>query len=293
MVHQLTADPVRLTAKPEPTQIALIKKRMQRATVQTVRDFIEDIGVGISWSGGIFKNDHLKNKNFIQASIVALDFDGEGALTPQQAIDRIQKYQITPSCWYPSFSDDPQGTRKFRLVFFLDRPIKDQNAYSTLMTLFFELYPEVDRLKDAARFCYGTNSEGVVLNPDEIPLDDLVTVLRTHAISKAPLHKNRHKTKGGKALQASFADCVYNNSINSKHSERKVMKQRYGRLKKNMKKNVDWDKLASRVKVFDQFLNGDERLRYSQLEGIATNLAWMKSGSRVYKDTLEKFNKKP
>ena len=277
MTHFLTADPKKLTRKPRSQDVWKVKKRMRKAQVETVHDFVEDISVGVSWSGATFKDDHLTNKNFIQTSIIGLDFDS--GLTPQNAIDRLQKYNITPSCWYPSFSDDPTGNRKFRLVFFLDKSIEDASVYSTLMELFFNLYPEVDRLQDAARFFYGTNAEGIVLNPDEIPLQDLYTALSSNTIKGARLRKNKHRTKGGKDLQELASSGQKN-------------KEWFKQLKDNKKcKMVDWDKLASRVQVFHDFMYRKKRLHYTQLEGIATNLAWMHSGKKLYRKRLTEFNK--
>ena len=38
-------------------------------------------------------------------------------------------------------------------------------------------------------------------------------------------------------------------------------------------------------------MNGSERLSYEQLLGLAQNLAWMKSGRKVYEERLKEFNK--
>lgn len=163
------------------------------------------------------------------------------------------------------------------------------------MSLFFEFYPEADRLSDAARFYYGTNSEGVVLNPDEIPISNLITALRVHAISGQKMQKNKHNTKGGIALQPyiqNHSQAVSTISIyNSKHDETTILQPWYKRLQENLKKNVDWSKLAERVRIFDEFMNGKQRLHYTQLEGIATNLAWMKGGATIYRQRLEQFNR--
>lgn len=48
MTHQLTADPVKLKGKPNKEQVGLIKRRMKRASVDSVRGFVESIGAGIS-----------------------------------------------------------------------------------------------------------------------------------------------------------------------------------------------------------------------------------------------------
>lgn len=56
--------------------------------------FLEKIGQGISFSPSKFDGAR-SNKNWVGQCIMALDFDG--GISPDQAIERINAYDITPS----------------------------------------------------------------------------------------------------------------------------------------------------------------------------------------------------
>lgn len=223
---------------------------------------------------------------------MALDFDG--GLSPQQAIERMQVYDLTPNAWYPTFGDSPKR-RKFRLIFFLDTLITEMDARNYLMDGLFAMYPEADEAcKNPAHFFYGTNKRGQVLNNKALPLDQFFSVIESDKIKGGGrLRKISPQNTGAAFLRKDgFSWASYSNTIGapSKATDQQKLKY-YEDLKRNKyNKEVDWDKVQSKVRIFFDFMNGEERLSYAQLLGLAQNMVWMKGGQKIYEQRLKEFN---
>ncbi len=238
-------------------------------------------------------NGTRSNANWIGQNILALDFDG--GITPEEAIKRMQAYEITPNAWYPTFSDTP-AKRKFRLLFVLDTFITDIEARSYLMDGLIAMYPEADKAcKNPAHIFYGTNKKGQVLNSKAISMDLFHTVLDSDKLKNGGRpRKINTKHPGVKFLRKDgFSRSSYSNTIEATSKTTHQLKEEYfdKLLRNKNSKAIDWDKLQSRVKIFYDFMNSEERLSYEQLVGLAQNLVWLKGGQQLYEERLEAFNK--
>ena len=208
-------------------------------------------------------------------SLFGLDFDS--GFTPEEAIQRMQAYEITPNAWYPTFSDTP-AKRKFRLLFVLDTFITDLEARNYLIDGLFAMYPEADKAcKNPAHIFYGTNKKGHVLNSKAISLDLLFTILESDRIKEGGRTRNlKPQTAGAKFIRGLGENCVsYSNTIgDTKKTSTQQSRDYYEILNQNKSsKNVDWEKLQSKVRLFYDFMNSESRLSYAQLVGLAQNLA--------------------
>lgn len=206
---------------------------------------------------------------------MALDFDG--GLSPDLAIERMQAYEITPNAWYPTFGDSPDK-RKFRLIFFLDTLITDIDARNYLMDGLFAMYPEADSAcKNPAHFFYGTDKSGQVLNPKALSLDLFLSVLESDKIKNGGRLRKIDAGKPGAAFlrKDGFSWASYINTIEA--PSKAIDQQKidyYEDLKRNkFNKEIDWNKLQTRVRLFFDFMHGEERLSYAQLLGLAQSLA--------------------
>jgi|GEM_PF-1678165 len=279
MVHEFSADPNKLTEKPHHSEVGLIKQRFVRASVETVEDFIEDVGRGVSWSGGVFENNHLTNSSFISQSIFALDFDEN--LRPQDAIQRLRKYSVQPSAYYHTFSHNEKEDKiKFRLVLFLDTVIRNKALRNWIQDGLLKLYPEADQsASDAARFYYGGDKQGFVLSEEEIPLNLLTSVLDSDKLkgggrmykigNNESYHDTGHELNRNSILSNNKATVLNNGKWipEEKEEYRQELKdQMYNRT-------INWEKLEERVNIFHDFMHREERLRYSELLGLAQNMA--------------------
>lgn len=145
--------------------------------------------------------------------MVALDFDG--GLTPDEAIERIQAYDITPNAWYPTFGDTPEK-RKFRFILFFDTLITNIVARNYFVEALHAMFPEADKAcENPAHFFYGTNKQGVVLNPKALPLDLLFSILEADKIKHGGRTRNiKAGSEGAKFLRNSGeTPYPYNNYI--------------------------------------------------------------------------------
>jgi hypothetical protein len=207
----------------------------------------------------------------------------------------MKAYDIVPSAFYPTYGDSPKK-RKFRLLFFLDTLITNRKARNHLMDLLLRFYPEADRAcRDEAHFFYGTNKTGEVLNPKAISLDLLLTVLDADAVKEGGrLRRLKIGSEGNRKLRALGKNWTfYTHNITEPKNATSIDEKEKAiqRLRDNYhNKTIDWDKLQDRVRIFYDFMNSDQRLKYDQLLGLAQNLAWMKGGKKIYEQRLEEFN---
>lgn len=291
MRYDLTAHFKTFAAKPTKQEAAKISRNLEPAYIESIPEFVEDMEQGVSWSPSLFDGSR-SNANWRGQIILALDFDG--GLTPEVAIERMQAYDITPSAWYPTFSDTTDH-RKFRLLFFLNTLIKELDARNCLMNGLFAMYPEADRAcKNPAHFFYGTNKQGEVLNEKAISLDPLFTVLESHKVKgDGRLRTIKPESRGASYFRKSgFSRSSYSNTIEATSKARNWdQEEYYGWLVRNKdSKEISWRKLESRVRIFHDFMHSQQRLSYAQLLGLAQNLAWMKGGQKIYEDRLRTFN---
>lgn len=206
----------------------------------------------------------------------------------------MQAYDLTPNAWYPTFGDSPEK-RKFRLIFFLDTLITDIDARNYLMDGLFAMYPEADSAcKSPAHYFYGSDKPGQVLNSKALPIDLLFSVLESDKIKEGGRLRNIDPQSAGAAFlrKDGFSRSLYSNTIGATPKAMNEQKLNYyEHLKRNKdSKEIDWDKLESRVRLFFDFMHSKERLSYAQLLGLAQSMVWMKGGSKIYQERLHEFN---
>jgi len=133
-----------------------ISKGNQGFRQQRVNE-IEDLAMIIThynYSMGTFRNGDRKNKSFISAEGIALDFDG--GLTLNEAKLRFASYKhiIAPT---RSHQKEKGGKiqDRFRVILFLDKPIRDEGVYRATVNELLRTNPEADQAcKEPARMFY-------------------------------------------------------------------------------------------------------------------------------------------
>lgn len=109
---------------------------------------------GYSWTPAVFRDNHRKKENFVQAQVVALDFDDNGAIDTlmQDALISTHAFFL-----HASPSHTPQAPRT-RVLFLLDAPVQDMTLYELLVEAMLDrlayLRPDVSA-KDASRQFHG------------------------------------------------------------------------------------------------------------------------------------------
>lgn len=284
--YTITLDPTPQDQKPSKKQMGIISNNLKLVTGLTIDEFVTYTSQPYSytWAGGIF-NGSLNNNNWFQQSVFALDFDN-GYIDLADTLYRLNKIDIFPQLWYNTFSDSPQ-LRKFRVVFFVDTPVKDEATRKFITTALLELFPEADRqCKNACRF-FLSGRQSYVLNKKPIQLKRLVDILSIELITKdggrtrkIPAEHITSSTESGK--KRAF---LYNSNRSSQISpdfNKKTTSLEGGEV-------IDFEVARQRVKIFDAFLSG-EWLYHDQLFGLATNLIYTRGGRKLMKETMEYYN---
>lgn len=121
---------------------------------------LADIAQVKNYSPGVFKDDHRRLANFIQAECIALDIDNDGKehFTIEQAKDLFTDYQhvIMPS----KSHRQPKGRGgkirdRFRVVLKLANPITDSRDFKATWFELKKFCPHIDdACKDSSRFFY-------------------------------------------------------------------------------------------------------------------------------------------
>lgn len=291
--HKFTTDNTIQRAKPTGRQVGVISRNLTKVQQpDSVEEFIKFTSeYGCTWTPAVFDGKR-NNKNWTSQSIFALDFDS--GIEPLKVLRRFRKYDVEPNAYYHTFGHTPNKT-KFRLVLFLDTLIKNRDLRDWIQKSLLMMFPESDQsTSDAARFFYGSDKRGIVLNEKEVPLNLLTSVL------------DSDKLKSGGRMRkiidnSSYHDTSMENRVSSINNSNKIDTENHWTLdeKKEYRQHlleqrnngsVSWDKLERRVQIFHEFMYSKKRLKYAQLLGLAQNLVWLKGGAKLYRKRLYEFN---
>ena len=126
--------------------------------VNSLSEFVK-YATTYNYSTGIFKDNYRNKANFVEAECIAIDVDNDGPqdnYTIEGAKDKFKNYKhiIMPS---KSHQKDKNGkvADRFRVILFLEQPIKSAKDFTATWTELLKFYPAADKAcKDASRFYY-------------------------------------------------------------------------------------------------------------------------------------------
>ncbi len=130
----------------------------------TLKELSKQIITGHAFTNS-YANTGVKDKDFISADIVCLDFDGN--ISIQEVLDILEKHNIIANIIYYTYSHGEKGER-FRVITALTETVTDKNEYKCIIKGYMSLFNEnVDNATVALvqRFL-GTN-KGLVRDVDE------------------------------------------------------------------------------------------------------------------------------
>lgn len=205
--------------------IRAIKNRVQYSKpIETNIDkLIEAIEAGKTFSPAIMKG--TKRTDFIEQQVFPIDIDNSNKNVPilqvQDAINICKKNNLPLAFYYPSFSHTEEKP-KYRLVFVLDKVIKDVNIRNTIMTNLYSLFPQADKsCINEDRLFYGTNKKATKIDVENpLKTDTILSLSQPKSESKS---SNESTTKNYdnelEKLKQDFDFCNYlverNNGIKS------------------------------------------------------------------------------
>ena len=145
--HFITVDDsIKRTSKPTTRrEISLIQQNLKtRKFINNIDELSHNIVEnGYTWSPAIYAENYRNNKNWIQQSLFVLDFDD--GITPEEVIKRLTEYNIKPNLLYATFSDSIE-LRKFRLILYIDKVIKEKATCKKIQKGLMLMFPECDKV---------------------------------------------------------------------------------------------------------------------------------------------------
>lgn len=138
----------------------------------------EELGEKIeesAWSPVVFKDNSRNNENFIEASVIGLDFDG--AAKVEEVIGRIRDLKLNYCVSYShNHRKEKHGTvaDRFRIVFPLEKTIKDRRIYEKTLKSALEIFPEADQqCNDSSRFFFNSVGGEYFNNGSNYPISSV------------------------------------------------------------------------------------------------------------------------
>lgn len=285
----LTVNPQRVTSKPGEEEKELITRNLTLVTGLTINEFSKYVSPPYSytWSGGIF-DGYRSNDTWIEQSEFALDFDN--TIKIEDLLPRCKQFGLVPQIWYKTFSFIPENLR-YRLVFFLDQPIKDKKLHEFIALSLLKLFPEADpSCKDKSRFYFG-GIESNIISTEPISTKQFIDALSINLISSDSNSLRKLPLDSEYFTSLSFAekrDLLYYIYRNVHFSANKNSTPPTS-IKGGAKTIIDFNEARKKVKILDEFLNG-RWCSHMELFGLATNLIHIKGGMKLMKETMNKFN---
>lgn len=152
--------------KPQKTEVKLISNRICNSIIElTIQELAEKLINGYTLLPCIMKDNKRNKKNFIESSLILLDFDNSQKINGEYikidnyiSYNEIQEHSFIKenACFiYRTFSNTDEINR-FRVVFKLQYPIKNKNQYEILVKKLLNVFPTADiSCKDVTRLFYG------------------------------------------------------------------------------------------------------------------------------------------
>lgn len=269
----VSIDKVGYNKKPENEEIGKISKRIakNKATVSNLKGLAEIISIkGHTWCPAVF-NCLRRIDDFESIQFIALDFDG--GVSFDEICNRAKKYMLPILFAYETFSS--VNMNKFRIVFVLENPITDVNAFKLVMAMFMKIFSECDpACKDVARMFFGGksliyyNSYESKVNADNLKMNFELYM------------KNEHGNKHYKDRLRTF----YKNINGESSPNPKSYKSGNGEkspIHKNHRSDILKD-LEKSCRLYYEFTSDNEWLYYKDLFGIATNLIHAEAGIKHF-----------
>lgn len=290
----ITIDPTSQFTKPpkDDNSIGKISNSISLVTGVTIDNFqsLTSRPKSYTWFGGLFDNN-LSNENWKEQSVFAIDFD-KGNILVEDALKRLHEKSIYPQLYYTTLSSSEE-LLKFRIVLFIDVPIKIEQHRKNIIDGLLRLFPEADKTcRNACRFFFG-GIDSFILHYEPISTQKLLDAMCIELI-----------TKDNDRPRGLYSGDTENCQLGEKRALPYNIYEKYRNsptgtsINKNQQttylvggQKVDINVARRNVRIFDEFLNGTW-LYHMELFGLATNLKYIKGGLKLMKNTMLKYNEK-
>jgi hypothetical protein len=289
-IFQITINPTPIKIKPkkDSSELGRIVNGINYLTGVTIYQFSQIVAAPFSypWYGGI-RNGNLTNENWTATSVFALDFD-KSDISVSEVIKICSNAEVPPQLWYTTLSHTPQKPR-YRVVWFVDTPVNNPMHHKIIYDGMLSLFPQADtKCKNLSRFFFGGN-QSTIINLKPTNTQKLLDICSINLISN---DKGRNRKIPENLLAFNFGEkrqLLYNSYRNYQISPDSLQNKNTTPIEGSELLFIDWEHARQKVKLLDNFLNGDW-LFHDQLFGLATNLLKLKGGRKLMRDTMLKYN---
>jgi hypothetical protein len=155
--------------------------------IETI-DFANDIYMGRAFAP--WHHGRRGIDNFQLAQHIGVDMDTEDERSSIDAIKRMEFVAVYGGLIYTTPNHTPEKPRA-RIVFFLDNPITDREAYKAAIAFVYSLFPDPDTsCVDCSRFFYGSRNCQIEWLDNVLPLDHLRSYYKRYGQAKIAAHQN-------------------------------------------------------------------------------------------------------
>lgn len=280
--YNYSLSPLVWTKKPPKREFGRITNSIN-STQSTIQEFADKISPPYSrcWAGGVF-DGNICNTNWVEQSIIGLDFD-TGEQTVEEVYSILEEYNIVPNLYYNTFSHTEEHPR-FRVIIFLDQPIKKKKTFNLLMDS-FDLILNIDKqCKDfSRRFLGGIKTK--ITNEKPLPLE-----IGIKFCNKIQLKNNIEKNSiiDTEDNSSGFTP-KFSEELSSYYSSNDFFEYNSNIIEDETR--IKWEKDLDNIKIFKEFLSGTW-MYHDQLFGLATNLKYISGGLKKMEDIMRIFNEK-
>ena len=211
--------------------------------------------------------------------MIGLDFDNG---VPFHIIQqKAEHYHLKMLFAYRTFSDTAEH-EKFRVVFVLQHKITDSFTARSVVSIFMKIFENCDKAcKDSARLFFGGKGLRYLTDePHEISQGEIILALAAYMADK---YDSKHYTRElQKFYAANHIRFEKNHPVitdqgsfireTSPQTARSHASDKPKNGRRQVTRNLDWNTLYDRCRLYRDFFDGSEYYYYPELLHIATNL---------------------
>ena len=293
MLHQSTAvifskNNLQLLSKPKEEFYETVRFEHCKDELSSLRQHLLD---GKSITCAIYKGNKRKTSCFASQQVFGVDFDNTFSLAEVDGV--LADYGINYNFGYYTFNHLEEAPR-FRIFFVMDGEVRDVNLAKDINKAFYEIFDRKsdDNALDVARIWLGTNKGSFdgdlyrTVNPEQI----------IKLADQKIFSRDRNQTRSLLLQHKSIEKCAKeNNSIIYNYRKRQICTHSSNENNEGLKiiTNYKLEDLFE-LEIFKVFYEGGgtptkgNKLVHGELLGLASNLAPIKGGEKLYKECIDK-----
>lgn len=287
--YEISFNNTRYSAKPSGDEIGKISNRLYTKSMD-YRKLAAEVGeCGCTFSSAVYDGRRRK-ENYIGQQLVGLDFDS--GITFAEVKSKAEHYRLPILFAYKTFSWTKEH-EKFRVIFALSDVICDLFTGESVTAIFMKIFEDCDAAcKDVSRMFFG--GKGLLElsdTADEISGQSMLIAFVTYMHERyGANHYTREIKKFYQNLGVRYNHTlpviedgrfIHEEPVHSTDSKA-IDRQRGKKVRRTVTRNLDWNILYEKCRLYRDFADGTEYYYYPQLFHIAANLVNIEKGKKEF-----------